>query len=86
MDPNRKITKKFTKNCLVVKLLIENIFIERLGFGLLGTQARFFEKGGGGLGSLSIWGFSRYIAKFRDTHKAPTYTSLGRCGHTAKTF
>ena len=31
MDPNIKIPKKFIKN-LIVKLLLDNIFIERLGF------------------------------------------------------
>ena len=32
MRPNRKITKRFTKKFDIVKLLIDNIFIERLGF------------------------------------------------------
>ena len=35
MDTNRKIAEKFTKKLprsLIVKLLLENIFIERLGF------------------------------------------------------
>ena len=38
MDPNRKITKKFTKNFDSKVINIDNIFVERLGLTLCYTK------------------------------------------------
>ena len=43
MDTNRKIAEKFTKKLprsLIVKLLVENISIERLGFSMSGRPKK----------------------------------------------